>query len=198
SAGLVFLNGVEPGTLLPNTNTPVSLHVRFQGSFAIIRPALISGAVAERIRFKPYCLFLIAWVTFVYCPLAHWVWAADWNWANTLLAEPNKDLLDASGKKLIGWLGHMGSLDFAGGGVVHIAAGLSSLAAILVLRKRLGYPEHAMHPSSMVLTLSGAGLLWFGWFGFNGGSAGGSGPLAVSAFLATQAAAAAAALTWLL
>jgi ammonium transporter len=198
SSGLVFLNGVAPTTLLPNSNIPVFLHVLFQGMFAIITPALISGAVAERIRFKPYCLFLIAWVTFVYCPLAHWVWAMDWNWANTLLAEPNKELLSISGKNPIGWLGAMGALDFAGGTVVHIAAGFSSLAAILILRKRLGYPEHAMHPNSMVLTLTGAGLLWFGWFGFNGGSAGGSGTVAVAAFLATQAGAAAAGLTWLL
>jgi Amt family ammonium transporter len=99
---------------------------------------------------------------------------------------------------MIGWLGALGALDFAGGTVVHIAAGLSALAAILVLPKRLGYPEHAMHPNSMVLTLTGAGLLWFGWFGFNGGSAIGSGPLAAVAFSASQAAAAAAGLTWML
>src|SRR5262249_48290552 len=96
----------------------------------------------------------------------------------------------------VGLLGAMGALDFAGGTVVHVAAGLSSLAAILVLRKRLGYPQHAIHPNSMVLTLLGAGLLWFGWFGFNGGSALGSGSLAASAFTATQAAAAAAGLSW--
>src|SRR5438874_13643780 len=106
----------------------------------------------------------------------------------------------------MGWLwnrfGHegtkYGTLDFAGGTVVHIAAGFSSLAAILILRKRLGYPEHAMHPNSMVLTLLGAGLLWFGWFGFNGGSAINSGSQAISAFAATQAAAAAAGLSWML
>ena len=103
-----------------------------------------------------------------------------------------------SGTKPVGWLGAMGALDFAGGTVVHIAAGFSGLAAILVLRKRLGYPEHAMHPNSMVLTLTGAGLLWFGWFGFNGGSALASGTLATSAFAATQAAAAAAGLSWML
>jgi ammonium transporter len=189
---LVFLHGIEPTTNLPNSNIPVYLHCLFQGMFAIIAPALISGAVAERIRFKPYCLFLIAWVTFVYCPLAHWVWAMDW-W-NTVPATAGKSF----GETPVGWLGALGALDFAGGTVVHIAAGLSSLAAILVLRKRLGYPGHAMHPNSMVLTLTGAGLLWFGWFGFNGGSAGASGPLAVSAFAATQAAAAAAGLSWLL
>src|SRR5262245_39727148 len=192
SPELVFLSGIEPGQTLRGTSIPVYLHMLFQGMFAIISPALISGAVAERIRFKPYCLFLIAWVTFVYCPLAHWVWAMDW-W-NAAPVTAGKAL----GETPVGWLGAMGALDFAGGTVVHIAAGLSSLAAILVLRKRLGYPGHAMHPNSMVLTLTGAGLLWFGWFGFNGGSALGSGPLAVSAFAATQAAAAAAALTWLL
>jgi ammonium transporter len=197
STGLVFLQGVGSKTLLPGTNIPVYLHVMFQGMFAIITPALISGAVAERIRFKPYCLFLILWVTFVYCPLAHWVWAQDYNWANTLAAEPVQKLLDTSGQHPVGWLGAIGALDFAGGTVVHIAAGLSGLAAILVLRKRIGYPEHAIHPNSMVLTLVGAGLLWFGWFGFNGGSAVGSGTLAVSAFTATQVAAAAAALSWM-
>jgi ammonium transporter len=185
---LLFLKGVGPGDYLPNTNIPIYVHVMFQGMFAIITPALISGAVAERIRFGPYCLFLLLWATLVYCPLAHWVWAMNW-WDGTADA----------GKAAVGWLGgpRVGALDFAGGTVVHIAAGFSGLAAILVLRKRLGYPEHAMHPSSMVLTLLGAGLLWFGWFGFNGGSALGSNQQAASAFTATQAAAAAAGLSWL-
>src|SRR5204862_3079432 len=130
------------------------------------------------------------------CPLAHCVWAMDWNWANTLLTSPDAVLLGKSGKDMVGWLGANGALDFAGGTVVHIAAGFSSLAAILVLRKRIGYPEHAMHPNSMVLTLIGAGLLWFGWFGFNGGSALGSTGLASAALGASQIAAAAAALSW--
>ncbi len=194
NSDLVFLRGVEPSALLPNTNIPIYLHVLFQGMFAIITPALISGAVAERIRFGPYCLFMILWVTFVYCPLAHAVWAMDW-WVPIEAGQ--------AGTKMVGWLGAMNALDFAGGTVVHIAAGFSSLAAILVLRKRLGYPEMAIHPNSMVLTLTGAGLLWFGWFGFNGGSALGSGTsgtnaLAVSAFAATQMAAAAAGLSWML
>jgi ammonium transporter len=184
-----FLNGVNPTELLPSTGIPVYLHAMYQGMFAIITPALISGAVAERIRFKPYCLFLVVWILLVYCPLAHWVWAMDW-WTN---ADPSK-----AGTNPVGWLGKLGALDFAGGTVVHVAAGLSSLAAILVLRKRIGYPEHAMHPNSMVLTLLGAGILWFGWFGFNGGSGLQSGELAVSAFSATQAAAAAAGLSWML
>jgi ammonium transporter, Amt family len=184
---LVFLSGIEPFEKLPGTRIPVYLHMLYQGMFAIITPALISGAVAERIRFKPYCIFLILWATLVYCPLAHSVWAMDW-WTGEAKA----------GETPVGILGAMDALDFAGGTVVHIAAGFSGLAAILVLRKRLGYPEHAMHPNSMVLTLTGAGILWFGWFGFNGGSGLTSGALATSAFAATQCAAAAAALSWML
>jgi ammonium transporter len=219
SKDLLFLQGVNPARLLPNTNIPIYLHMLFQGMFAIITPALISGAVAERIRFKPYCIFLLIWVTFVYCPLAHCVWALDWNWNYAVLDASEKEkfleagaakISDAkgkeefinqyanSGKSAVGYLGKMGALDFAGGTVVHIAAGFSSLACIMLLRRRLGYPEHAIHPNSMVLTLTGAGILWFGWFGFNGGSAGGSGELAVSAFAATQLAAAAAGLSWML
>src|SRR5207237_7072286 len=125
------------------------------------------------------------------------VWAMDGTWANTLLANPDAVLLGKSGKDMVGWLGANGALDFAGGTVVHIAAGFSSLAAILVLRKRTGYPEHAMHPNSMVLTLTGAGLLWFGWFGFNGGSALHSNGQAGAALAASQVAAAAAALAWM-
>src|ERR1700732_1405241 len=151
--------------------------------FAIMTPALISGAVAERIRFGPYCLFLLLWSTLIYDPLAHWVWAVGWR--------------PGSEGHPTGWLAKMGALDFAGGTVVHVAAGLSGLAAILVLRKRIGYPEHTMHPNSMVLTLTGAGLLWFGWFGFNGGSALHADALAGSALTATQVAAAAAALSWM-
>ena len=151
----------------------------YQGMFAIITPALISGALGERIKFGPYCLFILLWATLVYDPLAHWVWAVN------------------TDGKPAGWLGTMGALDFAGGTVVHIAAGLSGLAAILVLRKRIGYPEHAMHPNSMVLTLTGAGLLWFGWFGFNGGSALHANGQAASALAASQIAAAAAALSWM-
>jgi ammonium transporter len=188
---LFFLKGVKVDEMLPNSNIPVYAHVMFQGMFAIITPALISGAVAERIRFGPYCAFLIAWVTLVYCPLAHMVWAMDW-W---VLFDPKSPA--KLGATPVGLLGRLGALDFAGGTVVHIAAGFSGLAAILVLRKRVGYPEHVIHPNSMVLTLFGAGLLWFGWFGFNGGSALGSSTLAVSAFSATQAAAAAAGLSWM-
>jgi ammonium transporter len=187
---LIFLKGITPDQKLPGTNIPIYLHMLYQGMFAIITPALISGAVAERIRFKPYCIFLILWIVLVYCPLAHCVWAMDW-W--DMAVEEAK-----RGQNAVGILGKNGALDFAGGTVVHIAAGFSGLAAILVLRKRIGFPEHAMHPNSMVLTLSGAGILWFGWFGFNGGSGLMSGPLATTAFAATQCAAAAAGLSWLL
>ena len=163
---LFFLKGIDTDQLLPGTNIPVYVHMMFQGMFAIITPALISGAVAERIRFWPFCLFMILWVTFVYCPLAHMVWAFDW-FDPTVAA-------DKQGLAAIGLLGKMGALDFAGGTVVHIAAGMAGLAACLVLRRRDGYPKSVIHPNSMVLTLLGAGLLWFGWFGFNGGSAGAS------------------------
>jgi ammonium transporter len=164
--------------VFPGTKVPIFVHCMYQGMFAIITPALISGAIAERVRFGPYCLFLVLWATLVYDPLAHWVWSVG-----------------ADGQPA-GWLGKMGALDFAGGTVVHVAAGFAGLAAILCLRKRIGYPQHAMHPNSMVLTLTGAGLLWFGWFGFNGGSALGASPLAGSALTASQVAAAAAGLSW--
>ncbi len=184
------LHNVLPSTTFPGTEIPIFVHCMYQGMFAIITPALISGAIAERVKFGPYCLFIFLWGALVYVPLAHWVWAVD--------GEGNP----------AGWLGNlgqvlpafkdMGALDFAGGTVVHISAGVSGLAAILVLRKRIGYPEHAMHPNSMVLTLTGAGLLWFGWFGFNGGSALHSNGQAGAALTASQVAAAAAALTWML
>ncbi|QJW93611.1 ammonium transporter [Frigoriglobus tundricola] len=187
---LFFLKGIAADMKLPANDITVYLHVLFQGMFAIITPALISGAIAERIRFWPFCLFMLLWVTFVYCPLAHMVWAFDWYDTSVLAAK--------RGGAAIGLLGKMGALDFAGGTVVHIAAGMAGLAACLVLGKRHGYPQQVAHPNSMVLTLLGAGLLWFGWFGFNGGSASNSSPLAVTAFAATQAAAAAAGLAWML
>jgi Amt family ammonium transporter len=178
------LSGVMPSDVFPGTSIPIYVHCIYQGMFAIITPALISGAIAERIRFGPYCLFILLWSTLVYDPLAHWVWAVA----------PKAD--DPTAVDSVGWLGKMGALDFAGGTVVHVAAGFSSLAAILVLKKRRGYPEHPIHPSSMVLCLTGAGLLWFGWFGFNGGSALGATGLAGMALTASQIAAAAAALSW--
>jgi ammonium transporter len=187
---LLGLQGVNPSDMFPGTHIPIYVHCMYQGMFAIITPALISGALAERIRFGPYCLFILLWAVLVYDPLAHWVWAL------TKSTDPETLKLSKDATDPTGWLGKMGALDFAGGTVVHISAGFSALAAILMLRKRRGYPEHAMHPNSMVLTLTGAGLLWFGWFGFNGGSALGSNALAGMALTASQVAAAAAALSW--
>lgn len=189
---LLFMQGIDSTMTLPGGTIPVYVHMMFQGMFAIITPALISGAIAERVRFWPFCLFMLLWVTFVYCPLAHMVWAFDWFYATPL------DAAKGAGGSAVGLLGKLGALDFAGGTVVHIAAGMAGLAACLILRKRDGYPKAAIHPNSMVLTLLGAGLLWFGWFGFNGGSATASSPLAGSAFAATQAAAAAAGLMWMI
>src|SRR5262249_6736680 len=120
--------------VLPGTKLPIFVHCMYQGMFAIITPALISGAVAARVKVGPYCAFLVLWAMLGSDPLAQWVWAVG-----------------AAGEPA-GWLGQLGALDFAGGTVVHIAAGFAGLAAILCLRKRLGYPQHAMPPNSMVLT----------------------------------------------
>jgi ammonium transporter, Amt family len=167
--------------VFPATKVPLYLHAMFQGMFAIITVALVSGAFAERVKFFSYCLFALLWTTLVYDPLAHWVWSFDWE----------------SGKA-VGILGKDGALDFAGGTVVHIAAGVSGLAAVLLLRKRNGYGKHPIHPNNIVLTLLGAGMLWFGWFGFNGGSALASNALAISALTVTQIAAATAGLAWVI
>jgi Amt family ammonium transporter len=154
---------------------PVWVHMMFQGMFAIITPALISGAIAERVRFIPYCIFILLWGLIIYNPLAHWVW----------------------GYGILGMDG-VRALDFAGGTVVHLSAGVSALACILLLPKRKDYPTEAIKPNSLVLTLLGAGLLWFGWFGFNGGSALMASDQAGQAFATTQTAAAAAGLGWVL
>jgi Amt family ammonium transporter len=146
----------------------------FQMMFAVITPALITGAFAERFKFKTYLVFLILWATFVYDPLAHWVWGAG------------------------GWIKNLGALDFAGGLVVHISSGIAALAAALVVGKRKGYGEEPLPPHNLTLTLLGAALLWFGWFGFNGGSAVASGSLATSAFVVTHISTAAAALSWMI
>ena len=149
----------------------------FQMMFAIITPALISGAVAERIKFSAYLLFTILWVTIVYFPLCHMVWGTGglFNWA-------------LGGKYPV--------LDFAGGMVVHVSSGVSALVCALMLGKRMGFPREPMLPHNVVLSLIGTGLLWVGWFGFNGGSAVTAGALATSAFAATHFSAAAAALGW--
>lgn len=172
----------------PNTNIPLYLHAMFQGMFAIITVALVSGAFAERVKFGSYLLFALIWTTVVYDPLAHMVWSYEWTYADS---QKVNGIAPAAGL-----FGANGAIDFAGGTVVHIAAGFSGLAAVLLLRKRNGYGKQTFHPSNMTLTLLGAGMLWFGWFGFNGGSALYSNPQAVSAFAVTQIAAAMAGLAW--
>ena len=158
---------------------PQQSFMLFQMMFAIITPALISGAVAERIKFKAYVLFVVLWVTVVYFPLCHMLWGKGgyFNWA---LA------------------GKIPVLDFAGGTVVHISSGVSALVCAIMLGKRAGYPQEPMIPHNVVLSLIGTGLLWVGWFGFNAGSALNAGPLASSAFAATHFSAAAAAMSWAL
>ena len=168
----LFLNGITLDSL--SGTIPTYVFVMFQGMFAIITPALISGAVAERMKFSTYCVFILLWSTLVYDPLCHWVWGDG------------------------GWLLELGALDFAGGTVVHLSSGISALVIALMLGKRIGYPMERMTPHNLPLTLLGAGLLWFGWFGFNAGSALSSGGSAALAFTTTQTAAAAGALSWIL
>jgi Amt family ammonium transporter len=178
-----FLGLADPGlrdAVAPGTRLPVVVHCTFHGVVAVLAPALVAGAFAERVRFGPYCLFVMLWATLVYDPLAHWVWAVG-----------------ADGRPA-GWLGRLGVLDFAGGAVVHTAAGFAGLAAALILRRRHGYPERALRPNALLMTLTGAGLLWLGWLGLTGGRAQAAGPAAGYALAATQAAAAAAGLSWLL
>src|SRR5262245_17333164 len=157
----------------PHGTVPALAFVAFQMMFAVITPALISGAFAERMRFSAYVLFVLAWSTFVYDPVAHWVWAEG------------------------GWLFKRGALDFAGGTVVHLTAGMSALVCALVIGKRLKYPQERPLPHNLTMTLTGAGILWFGWFGFNAGSALTSGKLAALAFVTTHLGAAGGALGWL-
>lgn len=168
----LFLSGITPDSL--SGTIPTYVFVMFQGMFAIITPALISGAVAERMKFSTYCVFILLWSTLVYDPLCHWVWGDG------------------------GWLLELGALDFAGGTVVHLSSGISALVIALMLGKRIGYPMERMTPHNLPMTLLGAGLLWFGWFGFNAGSALSSGGGAALAFTTTQTAAAAGALMWIL
>jgi Amt family ammonium transporter len=165
----------EPGAI------PEYVFAMYQAMFAIITVALISGALAERIKFSAYCLFVLLWTTLVYDPLAHWVWMSD------------------------GWLFKMGALDFAGGTVVHLSSGISALVVLAFLGKRHGFPNERMAPHSLPLTLLGVGILWFGWFGFNAGSAivgagcsDAAGGLAGLAFMTTTIAPAAAGLTWMI
>jgi Amt family ammonium transporter len=175
--GLNFLGlmnvGQEPSSVYATT-VPHLAFMIFQAMFAIITVALITGAIVERVKFSALLIFSALWLTVVYVPTAHWVWGSG------------------------GWLARFGVLDFAGGTVVHINAGVSALALVLLLGKRRGFPQDAMEPNNIPLVLLGASLLWFGWFGFNAGSALTSGGLASSAFVATNTAAAAAAFTWMI
>jgi Amt family ammonium transporter len=153
---------------------PHQAFMLFQMMFAVITPALITGAFAERKKFSTFIVFILAWATFVYDPLAHWVWGSG------------------------GWLHDRGALDFAGGTVVHISSGVSALAAALIIGKRQGYGHQPMQPHNLPMTVMGASLLWFGWFGFNAGSALAANGLAAHAFTTTNTATAAAALGWML
>jgi Amt family ammonium transporter len=167
------LNGVG---LAPNGDyaptIPHQAYMIFQMMFAVITPAVVSGAFAERMKFSAFIVFLLLWSTLVYDPIAHWVWGTG------------------------GWIHNMGGLDFAGGFVVEINSGVSALAAALVIGRRRGWPHEPMMPHNLTLMLIGAGLLWFGWFGFNAGSAVASGTVATAAFVATHIATAGAAMSW--
>ena len=163
--------GLEPGKYAPTV--PQLAFMIYQAMFAVITPALISGAFAERMKFSAYLIFILLWSTLVYDPVAHWVWGG-------------------------GWLGGYGVLDFAGGIVVHVTSGISALAAALMIGKRKGYLKEAMTPHNLPMTVLGAGILWFGWFGFNAGSALSSGKLSTIAFVTTHIAAVSATLTWML
>jgi len=164
----MFLHGVN---LEPQGTIPHVLFMAYQGTFAIITAALISGAIVERMRFSIYVLFITLWALFVYSPVAHWVWGG-------------------------GWLAKWGALDFAGGTVVHVNAAAGALVAAVLVGKRQEYPSSSLLPHSVPLTLLGAGLLWFGWFGFNAGSALAASPIAGLAFVTTMLAPAATLLVW--
>ena len=167
----LLLGGIAEGTA--SGSIPESVFALFQMTFAVITPALIVGGFAERMRFSAVVLFSAAWLILVYAPICHWVWGG-------------------------GWLSDLGVMDFAGGTVVHITAGVAALVAALVLGNRRGFPQQAMPPHNMTLTVMGAGMLWVGWFGFNGGSALAANGDAGMAMLATHISAAAGAFTWML
>jgi Amt family ammonium transporter len=173
--GWAGLQGVNLDPFVPYSATiPHQLFMIYQAMFAIITPGLILGAFAERMKFSAFCIFSILWATLVYDPVCHWMWGAG------------------------GFLRNMGALDFAGGVVVHINAGIAALVCALVLGKRKGYPSHMSPPHNLPFAVLGAGLLWFGWFGFNGGSALGANRLAVSAMVVSHIAGATAGLIWVL
>lgn len=169
---LLFLSGIDQTIM--SSNVPEYVFAMFQGKFAIITPALIAGAVAERISFRGWAIFITLWVLFVYAPLCHWVWAAD------------------------GYFFNMGAIDFAGGTVVHISSGVSGLVLAMFVGPRLGHPKLSTSPNNLTMVLLGAGLLWVGWFGFNAGSAVASNLDTARALTVTQVAAATGALTWVL
>lgn len=169
-AGLNFVGG-QPNADYAAT-IPHQVFMIFQAMFAIITPALIIGAFAERMKFSAFLIFTILWATLVYDPLAHWVWGTG------------------------GWLRNLGALDFAGGIVVHVSSGISALTLAILLGKRCGYAQQPFRPHNLPFTVLGAALLWFGWFGFNAGSALGANELAANAFVTTHIAAAAAGLAW--
>jgi Amt family ammonium transporter len=171
SRDYVFLMGMD--TMVTN-GVPEYVLAMFQGKFAIIAPALISGAMAERVYLRGYSMFVALWFLLVYAPLCHWVWGPG------------------------GWLFERGIIDLAGGTVIHVSAGFSALVAALFLGARKGYPDTAMHPNNLVMTLTGAGLLWVGWFGFNAGSTVQSGMDTARALTMTQISAASGALAWML
>ncbi|MCF6290740.1 MAG: ammonium transporter [Desulfobacterales bacterium] len=161
--------GLEPGPYADSI--PHLLFVAFQMMFAVITPALISGAFAERMKFSAFLAFTLLWSTLVYLPVCHWVWGG-------------------------GWLGSHGALDFAGGTVIHINSGAAALVAAIYIGKRKGWGKESMHPHNLPMTILGAGILWFGWFGFNAGSALAANQTATLAFFTTQVATGAAALSW--
>ncbi len=172
--GRLFLAGLGKDAVSGLAPTvPETVYMTFQMTFAIITPALIAGSFAERMRFSALLWFMSLWLVFVYAPIAHWVWSSD------------------------GWLAQLGALDFAGGTVVHLNAGVAGLVTALVLGRRRGYGRDAMPPHNLVLTVIGAALLWVGWFGFNAGSAVAAGGRAGMAMATTQIATAAAALSWM-
>jgi ammonium transporter, Amt family len=170
-----FLKGIDDS--IHSAGVPEYVVAMFQGKFAIITPALIAGAFAERVRFRSYCVFITLWFLFVYCPLCHWIWAEDGFLYN---------------------LGPRGVIDLAGGNVIHVSAGISALVAVLYLGARHGYPKLVSTPNNLVITMIGAGLLWVGWFGFNAGSTISSGLDTARALTMTQISAATGALTWML
>jgi Amt family ammonium transporter len=173
-----YLQGSDPVEVVSYAGTiPHQAFMIYQAMFAIITPALISGAIAERMSFRAYCLFVLLWSTFIYTPLAHMVWAKG---------------------GFLGLAGGIGALDFAGGTVVHISSGVSALVAAIVLGPRKNYPDRLSPPHNVPFILLGAGLLWFGWFGFNAGSSLSAGTVATVAFVATNTSAAAGALMWLI